>query len=150
MAVSAERFAREMRSFDQRRAIVKAMRRALNRQARPALREVRAHAREILPSSGGLGMWVARSSLTFQIRYTGRSAGIRLRGRRKSTKGRSDLDRIDRGEVRHPSWGRRFRGSWHAQAVTPGWWSEPLQNDTTIGAAVDHEVDRALDEIRRG
>lgn len=150
MAVSAERFAAELRGFDGRRTVVRAIRKALVRQARPALREVREHAKDILPESGGLGAWVARSSMTFQVRYAGRSAGIRLRGRRNSGKGRADLDRIDRGEVRHPSWGRRSRGSWHTQSVAPGWWSVPLEQDRTIGPAVDREVDKAFDEIRRG
>lgn len=149
MAVSAEQFARELRAFDDRRAVVKAMRRGLTREARPVLRIVRRHAVDILPSRGGLGVWVAKSTLSFQIRYGGRSAGVRLRGRRNSGRGRADLERIDRGEVRHPSWGRRARGNWHVQAVAPGWWSTPLEQDTTIAAAVDAEVDRALEQVRR-
>lgn len=150
MAVSADRFAAELRAFDRRREVVKAMRRGLNKTARPVLKQVRAHAVRILPSSGGLGLWVAKSTLSFRISYASRSAGVKLRGRRRSAKGQSDLRGIDRGEVRAPSWGHRGRGSWHSQAVTPGWWSTPLQDDTTIGPAVDREVDRALDQVRRG
>lgn len=148
MAVSAEQFARELKAFDGRRTVVKAMRRALTRAAKPKVREVRAYAQEILPARGGLGTWVSRATISFQISYAGRSAGIRLRGRRKSMKDRTDLFAADAGTVRHPSWGRRFRGQWHAQSVTAGWWSTPMQDDTAIAAAVDAEVDRAFDEIR--
>lgn len=148
MAINVDQFVRELRAFDGRRSVVKAMRRGLSKAARPVLREVRAHAVAILPSSGGLGTWVARASMTWQIRYAGRTAGIRLRGRRRSQRDRSDLERIDAGQVRHPSWGRRSRGSWHTQPVTPGWWTTPLSTNDTIEPAVTAEVDRAFDEIR--
>lgn len=125
------------------------MRRGLSGAARPVLREVRAHALEILPARGGLGAWVAAASMSWQIRYGGRTAGIRLRGRRKSMRDRSDLAGIDAGSVRHPAWGRRSHGQWSVQAVPAGWWSTPLERDATIEPAVTAAVDRAFDEIRR-
>jgi hypothetical protein len=149
VAISADQFARELRAFDGRRSVVKAMRRGLSTSARPVLRGVRAYAVAILPARGGLGPWVAAATMSWQIRYSARSAGIKLRGRRGSARGRSDLQRIDAGQVRHPSWGRRGRGQWKAQAVPPGWWSKPLEQDTVIEPAVSAAVDRALDEIRR-
>lgn len=150
MAVSAEAFAAELRAFDGRRQIVKSLRRALARAARPAVRDVRAHAIETLPSSGGLGRWTAAASMTTQIRYAGRAAGIRMRGRRKSMGDRSDLEGLDAGMIRHPSWGRRGRGQWHPQVVPAGWWTDPLAGNQAWREESDRAVDAALDTIRRG
>jgi hypothetical protein len=150
VAVSAEQLAAELRAFDGRRQIVRALRRGLSRVSRPALKQVRAHAVAILPSSGGLGAWVAAARMQTKIGYTSRSAGVRLRGTRKSTKGRSDLVSVDAGMVRAPAWGRRSRGSWHSQPVPAGWWSDPLSGNDEWRAAADAEVDAALDIIRRG
>lgn len=150
MAVTAEQFAAELRAFDGRRKIVQALRRGLKRATAPALKRMRAYAVDILPASGGLGGWVAAARVTSRIGYAGRRAGVTLRGGRKSAKQRSDLVRIDAGRVRHPTFGRRRSNAWHAQAVTPGWWSTPLETDPEWVTASDAEVDRVLDEIRRG
>jgi hypothetical protein len=150
VAVSAEQFAAELRAFDGRRAIVRALRRALARAARPALTEARAHAIEILPHAGGLGAWVAAASMSVRISYAGRSAGVRLRGTRKSVRQRSDLTRIDAGTVRAPTYGRRHGNAWHVQAVASGWWSDPLENTPGWHDDADQAVDEALDTIRRG
>lgn len=149
MAVSASRFAAELQSFDGRRQIVKALRRALNRTAKPAIKLTRAYAVEILPSGGGLGAWVAEARIGFKIGYRGRGAGVRLRGSRKSLRDKSDLHRIDRGRVRAPAWGHKTAAAWHTQTVQAGWWTDPLTAAAWVADA-DAEVDRALDEIRRG
>jgi hypothetical protein len=146
--VSAQQFARELRSFDDRRKIVQAMRRGLTVSAKPLTARIKASARDKLPNRGGLGAWVAASKIGVRIGYAGRSAGIRLRGGRKSLRDKSDLQRIDAGAVRHPSWGRRGQGSWHVQSVRAGWWTEPLSDDRQFVDAVDAEVDRVLNEIR--
>lgn len=150
MAVSAEQLARELRAFDGRRQVVKALRRALNRAAKPAIADVRAHALQILPSGGGLNRWVAAARISTAVSYASRSAGVRIRGSRKSLRDKSDLDRIDRGSVRAPAWGRRTPGNWHVQAVDPGWFTEPLASNDRFRAAADREVDAVLDQIRRG
>jgi hypothetical protein len=150
VAVSADQFAAELRAFDGRREIVKALRRALTRASKPALTATRAHAIEILPHSGGLGVWVASAGMTVKISYGARSAGVRLRGTRKSLKGKSDLERIDAGTVRAPTYGRRHGNAWHAQAVTAGWWTEPLTQTPGWHDEADQAVDDALNIIRRG
>jgi hypothetical protein len=150
MAVSAEQLARELRAFDGRREIVKALRRALTRQARPAVKDVRAHALAILPSSGGLGAWVAAARIGVRISYAGRTAGVRVRGSRKSMNDKSDLARIDAGSVRAPTYGRRGRGDWHVQAVPAGWFTDPLSNNEQWRSGADAEIDKALDQIRAG
>ena len=150
MAVSAEQLARELRAFDGRRAVVQAARRGIAR-ALPGVRaNVRAKALEILPSTGGLAGWVAAAKIIVKISYASRSAGIRLRGSRKSIADKSDLAGIDAGRVRAPSWGHRTAAAWHSQSVTPGWWSEPVAADSGFRDHVDQVVDEALEVIRRG
>lgn len=150
MAVSAEQFAAELRAFDGRRQVVKALRRALGRAARPAVKATRAYATAVLPHSGGLGAWVADARIGWKIGYTGRTAGVRLRGGRRSLADRSDLKGIDAGKVRHPTYGNRGRGMWHGEAVTSGWWTTPLTETPEWSQQADSEVDKALDDIRRG
>jgi hypothetical protein len=150
VGVSAEQLAAELRAFDGRRQVVQAMRRGLTRSAAPAIERVRAHALAILPQTGGLAAWVAKARIGFRISYGARTAGVRLRGGRKSLTDRSDLQGIDAGKVRRPSWGRRHAGQWHTQSVAPGWWSTPLGDDEQFVDAVDAEVDRVLEQIRRG
>lgn len=151
MATDIGAFVRELRSFDDRRVLVKSLRRAIRKPV-PAVRErIRKHAVEILPRSGGLGAWAAASTVSVSIRYaSARTAGVRMRGSRKSAQDKSDLNRLDAGSVRAPSWGRRSRGAWHVQTVTPGWFSDPVTGADEWLAAVDAAVDAAFDTIRRG
>lgn len=123
----------------------------------PIERAVDEHALAILPKRGGLNRWVADAPVKASIRTGARSAGVRLKMGRNSLKKRSDLNSIDKGEVRHPTYGRRGgkvrkavtptgfgrhfaieerRNDWHDQAVAPGFFSEPAAR---VG----------LDEIRR-
>jgi hypothetical protein len=150
VAVSFEEFARELRRFDDRRVVVRELGKELRGLLPPLRQAIRAHALEILPKEGGLNAWVAAARITLSIKISGRRAGVIVKGSRKSAKNKSDLDRIDRGRVRAPSWGRRFRGQWHTQAVTPGWFSEPAADENRLRDAAEQAIDRAFDEIRRG
>jgi hypothetical protein len=150
MAVTAEQLGRELRAFDGRRQVVQAMRRGITRGIKTPIAAVKAHAADILPSTGGLNRWVAAARIGVKISYGARSAGVKLRGGRKSLTDKSDLAAIDRGRVRAPSWGKRTQASWHTVLVTPGWWTTPLEADTAVRDAVEAEVDRALDTIRNG
>jgi hypothetical protein len=151
VAVDIDQFVRELRAFDDRRAVVKAMRRKINKPV-PALRKaIKAHAIAILPHTGGLGAWAARASISSTIRYaSSRSAGVRLKGSRKSQGDKSDLKRLDAGTVRAPSWGHRTAASWHTQSVAPGWFTDPASDNEQWRDVVDQAVDEAFDEIRRG
>lgn len=144
---SVDEFVRELRRFDGRRTVVQTMRRRL----RGGQLEQRAATREAylaeLPKGGGLNVWAAASGVTVAIRYAGRLAGIRVRGSRKSGKGKADLRRLDAGAVRHPSWGRRTRGSWHVQQVTPNVFTNSVDVDVWL-PTVDAVLDEALQVIR--
>lgn len=148
--MTAEQLAAELRKFDGRRALVQAARRGIVRALPGVRKRVKEHALEILPSSGKLGAWVAAARINVKISYGSRSAGIRLRGSRKSRADKSDLAGIDGGRVRAPSWGRRTAAAWHSQTVTPGWWSDPLAEDQGFRDHVDQVVDETLEVIRRG
>lgn len=150
MAVSAEQLAAELRAFDGRRALVQAARRGITRALPAVRRAVKASAMETLPAGGGLNAWVAAARLAVKISYASRSAGIRLRGSRKSTADKSDLTGIDAGKVRAPSWGRRSSAAWHTVTVTPGWFTRPVSDDTGFRDHVDAVVDQTLEAIRRG
>jgi len=134
------------------------VRRRVQSMVPPIETAVDEHARAILPKRGGLNEWVASAPIKASIRTGARSAGVRLRMGRNSLKKRSDLDAIDKGMVRHPTYGRRGgktrkpvknpgafgrhfaivqrANDWHDQAVAPGFFSDPAAR---VG----------LDEIRR-
>lgn len=150
MAVSVDELVRELRAFDGRREIVKAASKGFRKAVNPLRAKIRTAALDTLPKRGGLNVWVSRTRITTQIRLSGRKAGVKLKGGRNSLGGRSDIKRIDAGRVRAPSWGHRSRASWHTVTVTPGFFTKTAAEDTEVPAAVGDEVDRALDQIRRG
>lgn len=150
MAISVEQLVRELRGFDQRREIVKALSKAVRAGAPKVRKKIRAAAMETLPKEGGLNAWVAASKITIRVKLSGRSAGITLRGGRNSKGGRSDLNAIDRGRVRAPTWGHRQKGAWHTVIVTPGFFTQTAAEATEWHDEVDKAVDAALEQLRRG
>jgi len=112
--------------------------RGLNRATSPLKRAVKERARATLPSRGGLAARVASSSIAVRTRG-GQHPGVRLVAR-----GKANLDRLDRGVVRHPVFGNRE--VWVSQQVTPGWFTEPLQEGV---APVQRELLDVLDDISR-
>jgi hypothetical protein len=144
-------FVAELKAFDGRRAVVQQMRRQIRKPV-PKVREaIKRHAIAILPKSGGLGEWVARANVTATIRYgSARSAGVRMKGSRRSKTQVSDLNRLDRGRVRAPSWGHRTSASWHNQTVPAGFFTDPVTDSPEWRAEIERAVDTAFDQIRRG
>lgn len=150
MAISVDHLVRELRAFDGRREIVKAIGKGVRRGLPAVRRAIRARAVEVLPHRGGLGRWVAKGSITATVKLRARSGTIKLKGGRNSAGARSDIKAIDAGRVRAPSWGRRYGNSWHNQAVTPGFFTETAASAKDWHDDVDRAVDDALDQIRRG
>lgn len=149
MAISVNELIRELRRFDNGREIVKAIGRGLRKGVPPLRKEIRTVAVETLPEEGGLGRWVAAIRINFQVKTGSRSAAVKLVGGRNSAGGRSDVDAIDRGRVRAPSWGRRHKGDWHTQTVPEGFFTTTAAESTAWNDHVDAEVDQALDQLRR-
>jgi hypothetical protein len=150
VAVSLTEFAAELRAFTERRAVVKRLSSDLRKLLPPVRRAVRQRALATLPSGGGLNEWVAAARVTLRIRASGRTVRAIVKGNRNSARNQSDLNAIDRGRVRAPSWGRRGPGQWHTQAVPAEWFTGPATEWETLRAQADAAFDAALDEIRRG
>lgn len=150
MATSFEQLVRELKAFDRRREITKAMSKGIRKAVTPARKAIKAAALSTMPKSGGLNVWVSKTRINVQIKTAGRRAGVKLKGGRNSQGGRSDMAAIDRGRVRAPSWGKRTRASWHTVAVQPGFFTKTATDLPDWRDDVDTEVDQALETLRRG
>jgi hypothetical protein len=150
MATSFDELVRELKGFNQRREVIKAASKGMRAAVKPARKAIKRAAKDTLPKGGKLNLWVSRISILAQVRLSGRRAGVKLKGGRNSTGGRSDINAIDRGRVRAPSWGRRTKGSWHTVTVTPGFFTKTAAELPDWREQIDAEVDKALDQIRRG
>jgi hypothetical protein len=150
VAGSLDQLVRDIRGFEGRREVLKALRARIRKPVPEIRKAIKARALDTLPGRGGLNVWVAAIRIGTTIKLSGRAAGVRLRGGRNSTGGRSDVKRIDRGRVRAPSWGRRTRGSWHTQTVPAGFFTKPAADVGPWRAECVAAVDEALEVIRRG
>lgn len=112
--------------------------RGLRAAAKPAVKEIKAEARSTLPQRGGLAEWIAKSTIGLRTRTSGKSAGLRIEGRKSG----HDLDALDRGRLRHPLFGNRRH--WFQQDIKPGFFTNPIINHTD---RMTLEVLRTLDEF---
>jgi hypothetical protein len=141
---------RDLRKFEDRKTVVRELRREIRKPVPAVRREIRQRALDWLPRRGGLNRWVSRISITAKVRLSGRSAGIQLKGGRNSAGARADIRAIDRGKVRAPTYGHRGRRAWHNQTVPDGFFSHPATSTPAWRAACLAAVDKALATIRRG
>ena len=141
---------RDLRRFEGRREVTKALRKRIREPIPQVRKAIRKRAMDTLPKGGGLNKWAAKTRVTAKVSTSGRGAGVKLRGSRKSTKGKADLRRLDAGRVRHPSWGRRGKDDWHTQQVTAGFFTAPATEVDQWRDACLAAVDEALEVIRRG
>jgi hypothetical protein len=143
--------AAEIKAFDDRRELLKAMRRGLRQPVPEIRRAIKARALSTLPKRGGLNKWVASVRVTSPTKINNRQVSLKLKGGRNSSGGRSDISAIDRGRVRAPAWGRKGVGSWHTQAVSAGFFTQPAAEAADkVLEAIDGAVDSALNALRRG
>ena len=149
MSDSISALARHLRGFDADATVAKALRREIERGV-PAVRAlIKANALVVLPSSGGLNAWVAAGRITSRVVLSGRTVRVTLRmGRSNITGKASDFRAIDRGRVRHPSWGRRFAGQWHYQGVPPDFFTAPARDAGQWATSIDTAIDTALAALR--
>lgn len=141
--------AAQIKAFDGRREVVKAMRKAI-REPVPAIRKnIKTQALSLMPKRGGLGLWVASIRVNAAIKVNSRQVSMKLKGGRNSAGGRSDIAAIDRGRVRAPSWGRKGPGAWHTQRVPSGFFTETsAEYADDVKQAIDSAVDVALEALR--
>lgn len=141
------RLARALRDFDDRSAVVKHLRDEMRKPVPEVRRAIKRRAVDTLPHRGGLGVWVSQTKITASVVLRGRTAGVKLRGGRRSKGGVTDTRAIDRGRLRHPSWGRRTRGQWFTQSVPPGFFTKPAAEATGWPDAINAAALKALEEI---
>lgn len=147
---SLDALIRDLRKFEDRKEVVKQLRKEIREPVPLVRKAIRGRALATLPHRGGLNAWVAKVRINVAIKLSGRSAGVRIRGGRNSTGGRTDTKAIDRGRVRAPSWGHRGRKAWHTVVVASGFFTKPATETDDWRNACVRAVDKALDVIRRG
>jgi cytochrome P450 len=92
--------------------------RRVRESVKPALPAIRESAASTLPKRGGLADRVA--SQPFSVRTSLAAGRVSVVG-----KGMKELAVIDKGTLFHPVFGDRSR--WSRQAVTPGFFTKPLE-----------------------
>jgi hypothetical protein len=97
---------------------------ALRKTGKPTVAAVKAAAVSDLPRSGGLGMFVQKSSIGLRTRTAGKGVGVRF----AATKSGHDIAAIDSGQVRKPLFGNRKH--WYSQPVRQGFFSETIRKRT--------------------
>lgn len=116
--------------------------RSIQKASKPLKTGAKEAALEDLPKSGGLAERVAASKWSTSTRLGVRSPSIRITGR--GTAGvvskQLDLNSLDRGRLRHLTYGRR---PWKDQAVKVHWFSDRMEliADTTVRDDILSAVD---------
>jgi hypothetical protein len=116
----------------------------ITKATKPLKQAAKASARSILPSRGGLGRRVARTSLPHKRRITGGHAGIRIEAKSNAV---ADPFRIDRGRVAHPVFGH---GPFVFQNVPKGWFTDPMEKGgPTVRKELLQTMSRVATKIAR-
>lgn len=143
----------DLKGVEARKEILKEVRRTIRGPLPGTRKAVKASALSTLPSGGGLAAWVAATRLSAKITLKANQVRVNIRGGRNSAGSgkRSDINAIDRGRLRHPSWGRRGPGQWHTQAVVPGFFTKTVegQRDEYV-EAVDKGAAIVVERLNRG
>lgn len=148
MAIPLSQLVAQLKAYPARNEFVKQFRKDIRKPVTPIRRAVKARAKAILPSGGGLGAWVARLSVTSKVYLGSKRARIQVKGSRKNATDKAWLTRIDAGSVRHPTWGRRGKDAWHTQSIPSGFWSDPLEEKDHWQKHVEDAVNRATEVLR--
>lgn len=150
MATSLEQFARELRAFNDRKAVTKQLKADIRSPLPQMRKKIKGVALATLPKRGGLNKWVASIRINGPVKVTGSAVTLKLSGGRNSQSKRSDMKAIDRGRVRAPSWGRRNKGAWHTQQVQPGFFTDTVKDNKQMWLdVIEQAVDKATAILRR-
>lgn len=150
MSASLDNFIRDLRAFDGRKEVIRSLKKTIREPVPVVRKSVRSRALETLPRRNGFAAWVAASRINVTTKINTTTIFVVLKGGRNSARGRSDLNRIDKGRLRHPAWGRRGLGQWHTQAVEPGFFTKPTTETDEWRKAILRGLDDALEVIKRG
>jgi len=146
---------RTLRHLEADKTVLKAVAAELRKPVPVVRTRIKHAALATLPAGGGLNAWVAATRITAAVELKGRAAGLRMRGGRRSVSdlrghthsSQSDIRAIDRGRVRHPSWGRRFRGQWFTQTVPEGFFTKTAAEAPEWDAAIQAGMDKAVSTV---
>lgn len=138
----------ELAAFEDKRAVLLAMRRGIREPLPQVRKAIRARALSTLPAGGGLNRWVAASRVNGPVKVNARRVQLKIKAGRNSAGGRSDIVAIDRGRVRAPAWGHRGPGAWHTQTVEPGFFTKPAEDAIDpVGESIGRAVDDAFNRL---
>ena len=98
------------------------IRKAMSEETKPTRKAVKQSALDNLPKKGGLNKWAAKVP-NANTDFRPKSAGIRIRIAKKG----HDMAALNRGRLRHPLFGDRKH--WYTQAIAPGFFTKPIEND---------------------
>ena len=122
--------------------------RAIQKAAKPLKTGAKEAALEELPASGGLAELVANSKWSTNTRLGARSPSIRIvgRGREGVVSKELDLASLDRGRLRHLTFGHH---PWTNQAVKVHWFSDRMEliADTTVRDDILEAVDKVAAKL---
>ena len=118
--------------------------RGMRAAAKPAVKHVKEAAVRDLPHAGGMGQFAKKSTIGVRTRTSGEGAGVRIIAVKKG----HDVAAIDRGRLRHPTFGNKK--SWHTQSVKPGFFSDTITNERDeMQIEMLRSMDDFLQEIQR-
>jgi len=142
----AEQFrdiARTLRGISKSKALRNELARAINKATKPLKTSVKRSARARLPWQGGLGRKVARAKMATKVKLAGETANVSIVAIHKY-----DLEAIDRGRVRHPTFGHH---PWVIQLVQPGYWTRPLvEGSPGVRREIVGAIETIAKKIERG
>jgi hypothetical protein len=151
MADDLSRLIADLKGVTDRKDILKEVRRTIRGPLPGTRKAIKTSAMRNLPSGNGLNAWVAALRITAKITLTASRVAVNIKGGRNSSGARSDIKAIDRGRVRHPSWGRRGAGQWHNQTVVPGFFTETVEGRRgEFVEAVDKGASIVVERLNRG
>ncbi len=91
-----------------------------------------------------LNKLIARAKVKTVANFRGRMVGVYVVGSQSKQGKKRDLEAINRGVVRHPTFGRK---PWQAQKVTPGFFDKPLEGE--VANDFRRHIFRAINNIRK-
>lgn len=143
-AQDVEAFSRRMKEAGNK-GLRRELSKALGHEMKPITANVVRSLDEYLPDayagtlSGSLKLRAATTA--------GKNPGVKIVARAKGRKSVRRVGALERGSLRHLTWGRR---PWHAQSVKPGFFTEPIQDRADeLRRALLAAMDRIARKIAR-
>lgn len=115
----------------------KKMLRGLREAGKPAGRQVQAAGLRKLPSRGGLAKLISGSKVAVRTRASSKTASVKLEQKLAG----HDLKSIDKGRLRHPTYGHM---PWVLQPIQSGYFSDEVED---LAPEVQRRLMEVLDDI---